>query len=248
MALLSCPFTRSANARASLKGNDMAQKPVHINLNEAEKYAPELRKFFKPHLLNNISAMISSLENSVSLSEPMPQWHSDLFNQTRASIHNRLHDELAHFMDDFTILKAADMEFLTPIEFYSVSEWLSSALEKKGEIITRAFDFPIWGRQEPYNIESDRTLFEIYLENKPLENNINYREVGCVYHSLLTANIEMAVKILIKMQSLNKEGIKSLHILLLSNKNADTRYQILSQLVNLALRDDHVLLTNFPTL
>jgi len=58
----------------------------------------------------------------------------------------------------------------------------------------------------------------------------------------------MAVKILIKMQSLNKEGIKSLHILLLSNKNADTRYQILSQLVNLALRDDHVLLTNFPTL
>lgn len=204
-----------------------------------------LRSFLKPYIFNNMSVVIRSLMQAVDIQAP-PLWYIDLFTQTTTTMHNKGWKEFAHFSDEPSILKTDVGVPLTPIDFYSVSEWFALQLEKKGELVTRELGFPLWGRQNNSSVFTDKTILDIYYENIPAQDNIDYQNVNSVYDAILKSNIETCVKILLQMQMKNRSEIKSLNTLLLSNPKTP-RYQMLSLLLSLAIKSDFSLLNEFPS-
>lgn len=118
----------------------------------------EAHDFCAKNILINCNSLIQELirinERNWDL-DNMP-WFQDLFLVTE---HESYSEE-----SDFEDLEIVTRE---PYEFYIVTDWFADRLQERDELVTRHFDFPIWGRETTgQHIVLDWVFQEIWKEFK----------------------------------------------------------------------------------
>lgn len=118
----------------------------------------EAHDFCAKNILINCNSLIQELikinERDWDLSS-MP-WFEDLFLVTE---HESYSEE-----SDFEELEIITRE---PYEFYIVTDWFADRLQERDELLTRHFDFAIWGRETTgQHIILDWVFQEIWKEFK----------------------------------------------------------------------------------
>ena len=118
----------------------------------------EAHDFCAKNILINCNSLIQELLkiNERNWDLDNMSWYQDLFLVTE---HESYSEE-----SDFE-----DLEIITrePYEFYIVTDWFADRLQERDELVTRHFDFAIWGRETTgQHIILDWVFQEIWKEFK----------------------------------------------------------------------------------